>query len=86
MALAKRSHFVGGLGLGRGFARGSWYTGGGSLANAPSGDDVVGRAYRALMRACVPSRASVLRYSSRLELFGGFKRGQLLQREPPTYL
>ena len=68
LAWAKRSHFVGGLGLGKGLARGSWYTGGGSWANDPSGDEVVGRENKALMRACVPSRASDWRCSSKLEL------------------
>jgi hypothetical protein len=51
-ARAKRSHCVGGLGLGRGLARGSCVIGGGSRASGPSGEGRVGRLKSAARRNC----------------------------------
>jgi hypothetical protein len=68
LAAAKRSHFVGGLGFGSGFARGSWVVGGGSCANGPSGEERVGREKRVASKACVPVVATDSRYSSWFEL------------------
>jgi hypothetical protein len=68
LAAAKRSHFVGGLGLGRGFSLGRGVVGGGSCARGPSAEGSVGRAKSVAMRDCTLSRAVVMRCSSRLDL------------------
>jgi hypothetical protein len=68
LAAANRSHFVGGLGFGSGFERGSWVVGGGSFARGPSGDACVGRVKSEAKSDWMPSLAVDWRYSSRLEL------------------
>lgn len=67
-ARAKFSHFVGGLGFGSGFDRGSWVVGGGSWARGPSSEEVVGREKSEARRTWMPSRAVDWRHSSRFSL------------------
>lgn len=67
-AFANFSHFVSGLGLGRGLARGRGVVGAGSWATGPSSEEVVGREKSDAMSAWAPSRATEVRYSSRSAL------------------
>lgn len=67
-AAANCSHFVGGLGFGKGFALGRREVGAGSWANGPSSEGMVGSEKSAPKRACAPSRANAWRCSSRFSL------------------
>jgi hypothetical protein len=65
---ANRSHFVGGLGFGSGFSRGSWVVGAGSVSKTPSGVDETGQVVSSwFMRAWAPSRAVEERTSSLMD-------------------
>ena len=66
MAAANFSHFVGGLGFGKGFDRGNWVVGGGSIANGPSAEDRTGNENSDATRTWQPSRAVDWRNSSQL--------------------
>jgi hypothetical protein len=60
-ALAKRSHFVSGLGLGSGFSRGSIVVGAGRVASGPDDVRAVGSEKRVLSSAWRGGRACDVR-------------------------